>query len=99
MENNFFHYSFEPNSKTVDEMILSIKTIFHNLNIEVIEIINEFYEDEGELHNISFLTKSKKYRFTYDDYGEPCVDICDKEGEIMKTIRPKDYDELKNSIK
>jgi len=98
MENNFFHYSFEATSETVDEMIQSIKTIFENLNIEVVEIVNEFYEDEGELHNISFITESKKYRFTYDDDGEPCVDICDKEGEIMITIRPKDYDEFKNSI-
>ena len=30
-----------------------------------------------------------------NDHGESCVDICDKEGEIMITIRPKDYDELK----
>lgn len=98
MENNFFNYEFEPTSDTVDDMIQKITIIFKNRNIEIIEIINEFYEDEGELHNISFVTENKQYRFTYDDNGDPCVDVCDKEGEIMITIRPKDYNEFSNSI-
>lgn len=98
MNSIFFNYDFEPTKETVDEMISTIKELLSNNSIIVEEIENEFYEDEGELHSISFLTPSKKYRFTYDDDGEPCVDVCDKEGEIMVTLRPKNYEEFIDQI-
>ena len=98
MKSNFFNYDFEPTTQTVNEMIKTIKGLLSNNSIIVEEIENEFYEDEGELHSISFLTQSKIYRFTYDDDGEPCVDVCDKKGEIMVTLRPNNYDEFINQI-
>lgn len=30
--------------------------------------------------------------------GKPCVDVCDKEGKIMVTLRPKNYEEFIDQI-
>ena len=98
METNFFNYDFEPTKETVDIMINQVKELLSNNSIIVEEIVNEFYEDEGELHNISFLTQNKKYRFTYDEWGDPCVDVCDKGGSVFMTIKPKNYDDFISQV-
>ena len=46
------------------------------------------YDDDGKIDE----------EFTYDDSGEPCVDICDNDGKIMTTLHPKDYNEFINLI-
>jgi len=97
-EKNFFCHDFEPTKESVNELINKITNIMNDMNIDVKTVTDEFYEDEGYLHNITFVTENKKYRFTYDDSGEPCVDICDNDGKIMTTLHPKDYNEFINLI-
>lgn len=107
METNFFHYEFKLNPESVDKMIDILKECFGNNNIDIESIEDDTYEEDEiggspddirYAGSISIITKNKDITFTYDDNGSPCVDLYNKEGDLIITLKPQDYDDLMNQL-
>ena len=98
MEHNFFHYNFEPSTEVLEAMIETTSGLFEAAGVKIESVDINFDEDDEVLYSISFYADEKYYRFTYDNSGCPCVDICDLDGNVFITLRPKDYNELMESI-
>ena len=98
MEHDFFHFDFEPSEEAVEAIIETMSGLFKAAGVKIQSVDSDFDEDDKVLNNVSFHTQEKAYRFTYDDSGSPCVDVCDLEGNVYVTLRPSDYDELIQSI-
>ena len=107
MESNFFHYSFKLEPESVDKMINTLKELFENNNIDIESVENNTYEEDeiggspddiNYTGSISIITKNREIRFTYDDNGSPWVDLCNKEGDLIITLKPQDYDDLMNQL-
>ena len=93
-------FSAKLTDEDLDSIELEFKNIVNKIHPEaIVEINSELHWEDDEFYsidNIIINIGKVNFKVWYDDAGNPCVDILDKDSVFLTVEYPKNEEELKS---